>query len=154
MIMHENAAPDTDPTVPTILDRATFDAELDALQIRENAHTREGDAIAGARRLPMVEVPADAALLGTDRPATLLDAFEESRQLIVYYLCGGPDATAPTFTVLSHIHISLGTTRLSARRLSQELQRAALLRLEFLIRYPDQSVSRNIRTLPSASAET
>ena len=40
-------------------DRATFQAELDRLRVREKAHTREGDAIAAARRrLPMVEVDA------------------------------------------------------------------------------------------------
>jgi predicted dithiol-disulfide oxidoreductase (DUF899 family) len=42
---------------PKIVDRSTFHAELDALRVREKAHTREGDAIAAARRrLPMVEV--------------------------------------------------------------------------------------------------
>ena len=44
--------------VPPIVDRGAFHAELDALRVREKAHTREGDAIAAARRrLPMVEVP-------------------------------------------------------------------------------------------------
>jgi predicted dithiol-disulfide oxidoreductase (DUF899 family) len=43
--------------VPEVVDRSTFQAELDALRVREKAHTREGDAIATARRrLPMVEV--------------------------------------------------------------------------------------------------
>src|SRR5215207_8176392 len=42
---------------PKVVDRNTFQAELDALRVREKAHTREGDAIAAARRrLPMVEV--------------------------------------------------------------------------------------------------
>jgi predicted dithiol-disulfide oxidoreductase (DUF899 family) len=35
---------------PNIVDRSTFHAELDALRVREKAHTREGDAIAAARR--------------------------------------------------------------------------------------------------------
>jgi predicted dithiol-disulfide oxidoreductase (DUF899 family) len=35
---------------PKIVDRSTFQAELDALRVREKAHTREGDAIAAARR--------------------------------------------------------------------------------------------------------
>jgi hypothetical protein len=35
---------------PKIVDRTTFQAELDALRVREKAHTREGDAIAAARR--------------------------------------------------------------------------------------------------------
>lgn len=28
---------------PKVVDRATFQAELDALRVRERAHTREGD---------------------------------------------------------------------------------------------------------------
>ena len=36
---------------PKIVDRSTFQVELDALRIREKAHTHEGDAIAAARRL-------------------------------------------------------------------------------------------------------
>src|SRR6478609_7832543 len=41
--------------LPAAVDRAAFQAELDALRVREKAHTREGDAIAAARRrLPMV----------------------------------------------------------------------------------------------------
>ena len=46
-----------EPSAPAVVDRGTFQAELDALRVREKAHTREGDAIAAARRrLPMVEV--------------------------------------------------------------------------------------------------
>ena len=46
--------------LPAVVDRATFQAELDELRVREKAHTREGDAIAAARRrLPMVEVDAE-----------------------------------------------------------------------------------------------
>jgi predicted dithiol-disulfide oxidoreductase (DUF899 family) len=45
-----------EPGPAKILDRATFQAESDALRVREEAHTRAGDAIAAApRRLPMVE---------------------------------------------------------------------------------------------------
>jgi predicted dithiol-disulfide oxidoreductase (DUF899 family) len=43
------------PSLPAAVDRATFQAELDRLRVREKAHTRESDAIAAARRrLPMV----------------------------------------------------------------------------------------------------
>ena len=74
------------PSLPAAVDRATFQAELDRLRIREKAHTREGDAIAAARRrLPMVEVDASLALTGPGGPLTLLDAFEGRRQLIAYY---------------------------------------------------------------------
>jgi hypothetical protein len=49
--------PRGEPGAPKIVDRSTFQVELDALRIREKAHTREGDATAAARRrLPMVEI--------------------------------------------------------------------------------------------------
>ena len=71
---------------PAVVDRATFQAELDAVRVREKAHTREGDAIAAARRrLPMVEVDPSLKLIGAAGPTTLLDAFEGRRQLIAYY---------------------------------------------------------------------
>ncbi len=74
------------PGLPGAVDRATFQAELDGLRVREKAHTREGDAIAAARRrLPMVEVDASLALTGPQGTVTLLEAFEGRRQLIAYY---------------------------------------------------------------------
>jgi predicted dithiol-disulfide oxidoreductase (DUF899 family) len=74
------------PALPVAVDRAAFQAEMDKLRAREKAHTREGDAIAAARRrLPMVEVDARLPLAGPGGPLTLLDAFEERRQLIAYY---------------------------------------------------------------------
>jgi Bacterial protein of unknown function (DUF899) len=36
--------------MPTAVDRAAFEAEIEGLRSREKAHTREGDAIAAARR--------------------------------------------------------------------------------------------------------
>jgi predicted dithiol-disulfide oxidoreductase (DUF899 family) len=74
------------PNLPAAVDRETFEAELATLRTREKAHTREGDAIAAARRrLPMVEVDAVTELIGPDGPVTLLDAFEGRQQLIAYY---------------------------------------------------------------------
>jgi len=71
---------------PRLVARDTFQAQLEALRVREKAHTREGDAIAAARRrLPMVEVDATTPLVGADGPVTLLDAFEGRSQLIAYY---------------------------------------------------------------------
>jgi predicted dithiol-disulfide oxidoreductase (DUF899 family) len=76
----------TDGAIPAVVDRARWQAELDALRAREKAHTREGDAIAAARRrLPMVEVDAAIPLIGERGPMTLLDAFEGRRQLIAWY---------------------------------------------------------------------
>jgi predicted dithiol-disulfide oxidoreductase (DUF899 family) len=71
---------------PEIVDRNSFQTGLDALRLREKAHTREGDAIAAARRrLPMVAVDSSITLIGSRGPMTLLDAFEGRRQLIAYY---------------------------------------------------------------------
>lgn len=83
-----SASPTQTPSLPAAVDRAAFQAELDTLRVREKAHTREGDAIAAARRrLPMVEVDANLELIGPHGPLTLLDTFEGRRQLIAYY-CG------------------------------------------------------------------
>jgi predicted dithiol-disulfide oxidoreductase (DUF899 family) len=76
---------------PAAVDRATFQAELDRLRAREKAHTREGDAIAAARRrLPMVEVDASLPLTGPRGPVSLLEAFEGRRLLIAYYFMWHP----------------------------------------------------------------
>lgn len=65
------------PPMPSVVDRSAFETELDALRAREKARTREGDAIAAARRwLPMVEVDPATPLLGPDGSLTMLDAFE------------------------------------------------------------------------------
>ena len=81
---------------PKIVDRSTFQAELDALRVREKAHTREGDAIAAARRrLPMVEVDATTRLIGESGAVTLLDAFEGRRLLIAYYFMWHAGRPAP-----------------------------------------------------------
>lgn len=71
---------------PKIVDRQIFEAEVGALRGREKAHTREGDAIAAARRrLPMVAVDAATMLIGDRGSVTLLDVFEGRRLLVAYY---------------------------------------------------------------------
>jgi hypothetical protein len=83
------------PGLPAAVDRATFAAEVDRLRVREKAHTREGDAIAAARRcLPMAGVDASLALIGPHGPLSLADAFEGRRQLIAYYFMGWPGRPA------------------------------------------------------------
>lgn len=70
-----------------IVDRAAFQSEVDALRRREKAHTREGDAIAAARRrLPMVKVDGATPVIGAAGPVPLLDVFEGRKLLIAYYL--------------------------------------------------------------------
>jgi predicted dithiol-disulfide oxidoreductase (DUF899 family) len=112
----ESAGATSAAPLPPAVDRATFQAELDRLRVREKAHTREGDAIAAARRrLPMVEVDATVALTGPDGPVTLLDAFEGRQQLIAYYFmwwdghpaaeqCEGCTWVTTQVTELSYLH--------------------------------------------------
>jgi predicted dithiol-disulfide oxidoreductase (DUF899 family) len=101
---------------PAVVDRVTFEAEVSELRAREKAHTREGDAIAAARRrLPMVEVDAGLELIGPQGPFTLLDAFEGRPQLIAYYFMWNPGRPAAEqcegctyytgqVTQLAHLH--------------------------------------------------
>jgi predicted dithiol-disulfide oxidoreductase (DUF899 family) len=111
-----NAAVSDAPAIPVVVDRKEFQRDLDALRIREKAHTRQGDEIAAARRrLPMVEVDATLALVGPDGPVSLLGAFEGRRQLIAYYFmweagrpaaeqCEGCTWFTTQVSELSHLH--------------------------------------------------
>ena len=64
---------------------ATWQAARDVLLVREKAHTREGDAIAAARRrLPMVEVDGTVLVVGADGPVPFIDLFRGRDELVVY----------------------------------------------------------------------
>ena len=55
------------PGRPPVVDLATWQVARDELLVREKAHTREGDALAAARRqLPMVEIDGTVAVVGPD----------------------------------------------------------------------------------------
>jgi predicted dithiol-disulfide oxidoreductase (DUF899 family) len=71
---------------PFTVDRDTYQKQVDELRVREKAHTREGDAIAAARRrLPMVEVDPTTPVVGATGTVSLLDTFEGRTQLFVSY---------------------------------------------------------------------
>jgi predicted dithiol-disulfide oxidoreductase (DUF899 family) len=71
-----NGLPQDQIGQPKVGDRNTFEAQLDACRVREKAHTREGDAIAAARRrLPMVAVNGATPLTGEHGKATPLETF-------------------------------------------------------------------------------
>ena len=81
---------------PRVIDRSTFHAELDALRVREKDHTKEGEAIAAARRrLPMVAVDGATPLIGESGAVTLLDTFEGRGMLLAYYFMWNPGRPAP-----------------------------------------------------------
>jgi predicted dithiol-disulfide oxidoreductase (DUF899 family) len=70
---------------PPIVDLATWQQARDELLVREKAHTREGDAIAAARRrLPMVEFDGKAEIVGANGPVPFLDLFQGRDELVVY----------------------------------------------------------------------
>src|SRR5438876_159900 len=69
---HGNASSNL-PGKPPVVDLATWRAAREELLVREKAHTREGDAIAAARRrLPMVELDGAVEVTGVDGPVLFL----------------------------------------------------------------------------------
>jgi len=73
------------PGRPPVVDLATWQAARDKLLVREKAHTREGDAIAAARRrLPMVEFDPTVEVTGADGPVAFLDLFQGRDELVLY----------------------------------------------------------------------
>ena len=73
------------PGKPPVVDLATWQAARDELLVREKAHTREGDAIAAARRrLPMVELDGTVEVTGADGPVPFLDLFQGRDELVAY----------------------------------------------------------------------
>jgi predicted dithiol-disulfide oxidoreductase (DUF899 family) len=81
---------------PEVVDRGAFETALERLRAREKAHTREGDAIAAARRrLPMVEVDGATPLIGAHGPVTLMAAFDGRPLLIAYYFMWHKGHPAP-----------------------------------------------------------
>lgn len=106
----------TPGALPSVIDRALFDAQIDALRKREKAHTREGDAIAAARRrLPMVEVDPTITVMSAQGVVPLLEVFDGRRQLVAYYFmwhaahpapqqCEGCTWVTTQVTELSYLH--------------------------------------------------
>ncbi|MFD3444729.1 DUF899 family protein [Microbacteriaceae bacterium 4G12] len=102
--------------LPPVTDRATWQAQLDDLLVREKAHTRMGDALAAERRrLPMVEVDPTTPLIGAAGRVPLIDVFEGRSQLIAYFQmwhtgqpaaqqCEGCTFSTAHITELSYLH--------------------------------------------------
>jgi predicted dithiol-disulfide oxidoreductase (DUF899 family) len=79
----------TDPTTaagrPPLVDLVAWQAARDELLVREKAYTREGDALAAARRrLPMVEFDGAVEVVGPAGPVPFLDLFQGRGELVVY----------------------------------------------------------------------
>ncbi|WP_155368348.1 DUF899 family protein [Catellatospora vulcania] len=86
------ARPVSDAASPPVVDRRSWLRARDELLAREKAHTREGDAIAAARRrLPMTPVPP-VAVQGPGGRTPLVDVFEGRSMLIAYFHMWHDDA--------------------------------------------------------------
>ena len=73
------------PGKPPVVDLATWQVAREELLVREKAHTREGDAIAAARRrLPMVEIDGTVEVAGIGGPVPFVDLFQGRDELAVY----------------------------------------------------------------------
>lgn len=82
-------------STPRVVDRETWQAELDALRVREKEHTRAGDAIAAARReLPMAEVDGSVPVVGPN--GTIVCYLRQGNQVFETYWTSGRGAEAMT----------------------------------------------------------
>ena len=72
--------------MPPVTGRDEYEAARARLLVKEKAHTRAGDAIAAERRrLPMIEIPASATVVGAKGEVPFLDVFEGRRMLVGYF---------------------------------------------------------------------
>lgn len=104
---------------PQVVSRDEWLVARKELLAEEKRLTRARDALSARRRaLPMVAVEQEYVFDGPDGPATLLDLFEDRRQLVIYHFMFGPDMTeghnscsilVDSIGELSHLH-ARGTT--------------------------------------------
>ena len=86
------------PGRPPVVDLAVWQAAREELLIREKAHTREGDALAAARRrMPMAEFDPMVEVAGPGGPVPFLDLFQGRDELVVYKHMWWADANACRF---------------------------------------------------------
>ncbi|WMD08074.1 DUF899 domain-containing protein [Streptomyces sp. FXY-T5] len=79
-------------SLPEIVSRGEWRAARTELLLKEKAVTRARDALNAERRgLPMVEVDEEYVFEGGNGKATLLDLFEDRRQLVVYHFMFAPE---------------------------------------------------------------
>jgi predicted dithiol-disulfide oxidoreductase (DUF899 family) len=103
-----------DVTLPRVVSAAEWQAERDALLVKEKAAMRVQDMVnAQRRRLPMVEFTKDYRFTGPDGPRSLLELFDGRRQLIVYHhmlfagdphRCDGCAMVADNMADPAHLH--------------------------------------------------
>lgn len=82
------------PALPKVVSREAWLAANAEQIAREKANTRERDALnAQRRRQPMWKVDKTYEFDGPDGKRSLLDLFDDRRQLVLYHFMFGPDAS-------------------------------------------------------------
>jgi predicted dithiol-disulfide oxidoreductase (DUF899 family) len=82
---------ETAVTLPSVVSAAEWQSARERLLASEKEATRAADALAAERRRqPMIPIDKEYAFEGPNGRATLLDLFEERRQLIVYHFMFAP----------------------------------------------------------------
>jgi predicted dithiol-disulfide oxidoreductase (DUF899 family) len=77
--------------LPPIVSPSEWEVAREQLLVKEKEATRARDALAAERRrLPMVLIDKEYVFEGPDGKASLLDLFDERRQLIVYHFMFAP----------------------------------------------------------------
>jgi predicted dithiol-disulfide oxidoreductase (DUF899 family) len=122
-------------SLPEIVSREEWRAARVELLAEEKAMTRARDTLSTKRRrLPMVRVEKDYVFEGPDGEATLLDLFEDRRQLIVQHFMfdpawedGCPSCTAAADELspglLAHIHVRDTTLAVVSRAPIDKIER-------------------------------
>ena len=78
--------------LPPVVSPAEWKVARENLLAKEKEAARARDALAAERRrLPMVPIDRDYSFEGPDGRASLLDLFDERRQLIIYHFMFAPD---------------------------------------------------------------
>src|SRR3984957_15138308 len=86
IVRHLPAEPLAVSALPPVTSRDEYEAARARLLVKEKAHSRAGDApAAGARPLPMIEIPASVAVVGAKGEVPFLDVFEGRRMLVGYF---------------------------------------------------------------------
>jgi predicted dithiol-disulfide oxidoreductase (DUF899 family) len=82
----------TPMNLPPVVSPEEWQTALDALRVKEKEATRARDALAAERRrLPRVRIEKNYVFDGPAGEATLLDLFEDRRQLLLYHFMFGPN---------------------------------------------------------------
>ena len=84
-----------EPAQPNVVTQEEWQEAIDKIRVKEKELTRTSDAINAMRRqLPMVKIDKSYAFDSDQGTVSLLDLFDDRKQLIVYHFMFAPEADA------------------------------------------------------------